>query len=292
MKYLRAHIAIAGLAASMALAPPALAQAHFQVEQSGSGAAPAVMFIPGLASPGEVWDETVSAFGNTIDARIITAAGFGDVPAAGEGAFMAPLVDALVTYLDEEALGGLTLVGHSMGGQIALQIAAARPEAVEQVIIVDSAPFYARLFNPAISAEQAAAFGQGMQAQMASLPREQFLTVSRQGLMIQSISAAGQDRVMGYMEQADQGAVARAMGEVAGTDFSPVLGDVQAEIDVLVAWAEGAPVSASQLQAIYEDQYAGARDAEVHMIHDSRHFIMFDQPDAFQAILRAEILED
>ena len=280
----------AGVAAcALVFSPEAEAQTHFTAERAGDSHAQDVMFIPGLASPGEVWTETVDALGDDIDAHIVTAAGFGDVPTSGDGAFITPLVEDLAAYVDANHIDGLTLVGHSMGAQIALQLAALRPDAVDQVIVVDSAPFYARLFNPAITPEQAAGFGQGMAAQMGSMSRDQFLAVSRQGLMIQSITEEGQARVMSYMERADQSAVARAMGEVAGTDFSPVLGDVDAEIDVLVAWAPGAPVTQDQLRGIYEGQYAAASDAEVHMITDSRHFIMFDQPGRFVEFLRGEL---
>lgn len=285
--YLAASVA----ACALVFSPAAEAQTHFTAERAGDSQAQDVLFIPGLASPGEVWSETIDALGDQVDAHIITAAGFGDVPPSGDGAFIAPLVEDIAAYVDANDLDGVTVVGHSMGAQIALQLAAARPDAVDQVIVVDSAPFYARLFNPAITPEQAAGFGQGMAAQMASMSRDQFLSMSRQGLMIQSITEAGQARVMSYMERADQSAVARAMGEVAGTDFTPVLGEVEAEIDVLVAWAPGAPVTQEQLRGIYEGQYASARDAEVHMITDSRHFIMFDQTERFVDFLRSELDE-
>lgn len=283
--YLAAGVAACALVST----PQAEAQTHFTAERTGDSDAQDVIFIPGLASPGDVWSETVDALGDDIDAHIVTAAGFGDVPPSGDGAFIAPLVEDLAAYLDAHHLSGVTLVGHSMGAQIALKLAAARPDAIDQVIVVDSAPFYARLFNPAITPGQAAGFGQGMAAQMGNMPRDQFLAVSRQGLMIQSISEEGQARVMSYMERADQSAVARAMGEVAGSDFSPVLADVNAEIDVLVAWAPGAPVTQDQLRTVYEGQYAPAADAEVHMITDSRHFIMFDQPARFVEFLRGEL---
>lgn len=263
------------------------AQTRFEVDHAGMAGAPALILIPGLATPGEVWTDTVAELGNSADIYTITAAGFGDVPAVGEGAFIEPLVGELAAYLDSQNLDDVTIVGHSMGGQIALQLAALRPDRVGRVLVVDSAPFFARLFNPAVTVEQAAQYGQGMAMQMAAMPREQYLAMSRQGLAIQSISAEGQARVMGWMERADQSAVARAMGEVAGSDFSPVLPDVDAAVTVLVAWAPGSPLSQDQLRAVYEDQYAGLATVEVHIIRDSRHFIMLDQPAAFMHELTA-----
>lgn len=263
------------------------AQTRFEVERTGVPGAPGIILIPGLGTPGEVWADAVAELGDSVDAHIITAAGFGDVPPAGEGAFLVPLVEALAEYIDAESLSDLTIVGHSLGGQVALQLAASRPERVSHIVIVDSAPFFARLFNPAATPEQAAQYGQMMAGQLAGMPREQYLATTRQGLAIQSISPEGQSRVMGWMERADQGAVARAMGEVAGSDFSPVLPQVGAEVTILVAWAAGSPLSADQLLTVYEGQYAALPDAQVHIIADSRHFIMLDQPAAFLDAVRA-----
>lgn len=274
-------------AISVAITANAHSQEHFEIERAGMDDAAAVVFIPGLATPGEVWADTVAALGDEVDAHILTVAGFGDVPSVGEGAFIAPVVDELTTYLRENGETDVTIVGHSMGAQIALQVAAAQPDLVSDVVVVDSAPFYARLFNPAISAEQAAQYGQGMAAQMSAMPRESFLAMSRQGLSIQSITETGQAQVFAWMERADQAAVARAMGEVMGSDYRPVLSEVAADVTILVAWSEGAPVSADQLRAMYADQYQDLQSHSIAIIADSRHFIMLDQPEAFRAALDA-----
>ena len=285
MRWLLTAIALIALIACIAANSDA--QTRFKVERSGVPGAPALILIPGLATPGEVWTDLVAELGGAADIHTLTAAGFGDVPAVGEGAFLEPLIAELADYLDAGNLDELTIVGHSMGAQIALQLAASRPDRVDRVIVVDSAPFFARLFNPAVTAEQAAQYGQMMAVQMAGLPRDQYLAMSRQGLPIQSISPEGQARVMGWMERADQGAVALAMAEVAGSDFSPVLPGVLAEVTILVAWAEGSPLTAEQLLAVYEAQYAALPDAQVQIIADSRHFIMLDQPGAFLDAVRA-----
>lgn len=278
---------LTAIALAACIAANSDAQTRFEVDHAGLASAPALILIPGLATPGEVWTDTVAELGNSADIYTITAAGFGDVPAVGEGPFLDPLIAELVEYIDSHDLDDLTIVGHSMGGQIALQLAALRPHRVGRVLVVDSAPFFARLFNPTVTVEQAAQFGQGMAAQLAALPRDQFLAFSRQGLPVQSISEAGQAQVFGWMQRADQGAVAQAMGEVAGRDFSPVLPDVTAAVTVLVAWAPGSPLSEEALLGTYEAQYAALPDVQVHIMADSRHFIMLDQPEAFLDALRA-----
>tara|TARA_R110002051_G_scaffold308629_4_gene380691 strand:- start:36376 stop:37251 length:876 start_codon:yes stop_codon:yes gene_type:complete len=278
---------LTAIALAACIAANSDAQTRFEVDHAGMAGAPALILIPGLATPGEVWTDTVAELGNSADIYTITAAGFGDVPAVGEGAFLDPLVAELADYLDSQNLDDVTIVGHSMGGQIALQLAALRPQHVGRVLVVDSAPFFLRLFNPAATPEQAAQYGQMMAAQLAAMPREQFLAMSQQGLAIQSMTPEGQARVMGWIERADQDAVARAMVEVAGTDFTPTLADVRAKVTVLAAWSEGAPMTAEQLLAVYQGQYASLPDVQVHIIADSRHFIMLDQPEAFMRELTA-----
>lgn len=262
-----------------------------EIERAGSSDGRTVVFIPGLATPGEVWDGTAAALGDDIDAHIVTLAGFGDVPAVprGEAGVIGSAVTDLDDWLEAEGLSDVVLVGHSMGAQIALQLAALAPERVGDVVVVDSAPFFARLFNPAITAEQAANYAAGLSGQMAAAPREQFLAMSRQGLRVQSITVEGQAQVFSWMEQADQAVASTAMGEVMGTDYSPVLPQVVSPVTVMFAWSEGSPVSADQLESVYATQYAGLASLDLQRIDGSRHFIMLDQPDVFRAALGAVI---
>ena len=271
--------------------PDRVMSGSVQIERFGSSAGRDVILVPGLATPGEVWADTVAALGDTVDAHVVTLAGFGTVPAAGRGedGVVGSAVADLAAWLAAEPIEDAVLVGHSMGAQIALQLAAQAPDQVSAVVVVDSAPFFARLFNPAITEAQAAAYAAGVSAQMAAAPREQFLAMSRQGLPVQSISPDGQARVMGWMEQADQSIVSQAMGEVMATDFSPVLPQVSVPVTVMFAWSEGSPMSADQLESVYADQYAGLPAANLIRVEGSRHFIMLDQPDVFRSALGAVI---
>jgi len=55
-----------------------------------------------------------------------------------------------------------------------------------------------------------------------------------------------------------------------------------------VLWVHppGAPVTPEQMTEFYRLSYAGAPQATVTRIPESYHFIMFDQPEAFQRELR------
>ena len=285
-------IAMAIFAANLSANSASDAVSRFAVEHRGLSTGRPIIFIPGLATPGTVWNAAAQSFMDNHDLHVITLAGFGDLPAVDPiGPYLELALDALANYLDDERLRDVVLVGHSLGGQIALQLATARPDAVTQVLVIDRAPFYAALFNPAITPEAAREYGTNLATQMAATPPQQFLEFARLGIAVQSISLSGQEQVMGYMSASDQATVAQAMGEVAGSDFRPGLANVRSPVTVLAAWSEGAPYSAKQLLSIYQRQYARLDAVEVHIVTGSRHFIMLDQPDAFVAVL-ARVLAD
>ncbi len=283
-------IVVANLSASEA---EGATGSRFVVERSGVSDGRSVVFIPGVASAGAVWDAAAAGIVGGHDVHIVTLAGFAGVPTVDPiSPYIERAVGALAAYLDEEGLQDIVLVGHSMGAQISLQLAAARPNAVAEVLVVDSAPFFAALFNPTVTPEAAAQYAAQLGLRLAATSREQFLAFARQGIAMQSSTESGQERVMDYMRASDQAAVAQAMSDIAGSDFRPILAQVSAPVTVLAAWSEGAPYSSDQVRAIYENQYVGLADVDVRVIANSRHFIMLDQPDAFASALNGVLTGD
>lgn len=103
-----------------------------------SGEGPAVMFIHGLLGSHRHWEHLVGALDS--DHRVLAPDLFGhgasDKPMGDYslGAHAATLRD-LLDYLD---IDRVTLVGHSLGGGIAMQFCYLFPERVEQLVLVSS----------------------------------------------------------------------------------------------------------------------------------------------------------
>src|SRR3546814_12890155 len=81
--------------------------------------------------------------------HLVQVAGFAGTPAGGNasGKVVAPVAAEIARYIDEANLRTPALIGHSMGGTLAMMIAARHPAAVGRVMGVDMLPAPAGLLG-------------------------------------------------------------------------------------------------------------------------------------------------
>ena len=110
-----------------------------------SGTGPAVVFLHGLGASMYAWRKNlgpIAAAGYRVVAFDNRGFGFSDKPASGYD--NASYVRLVVTLLDSLHLPDAVLVGHSMGGAIAAQVAIEHPERVRGLVLIGSAGLGAR----------------------------------------------------------------------------------------------------------------------------------------------------
>ncbi|TFI57695.1 alpha/beta hydrolase [Sphingomonas parva] len=275
------------IAALLALTVVARAEAAppFAVTVEGKG--PDVILIPGLASSQHVWDATAKDLAGRYRLHRVTLAGFAGTRApeapAAEGAVVAPFVEALSVYIEANGLKAPAVIGHSLGGEAALMLAARHPAQVGRVLVVDALPFYTLLMNPAATVEsakpQAAAMRDGLLRQAPEQARPmQEAVIARMAKTEAARPALVEDGLA-----SDRKVVAAAVYELMTTDLRPELGRIAAPLTVLYAWdpAYGAPAEA--FDTLFRGAYAAAPRARLERVDGSFHFIMLDQPQAFRA---------
>ena len=153
----------------VALAAPAdnpAAHPAFTVQVVGRGQP--LLLIPGLTCPGAVWDEAVARYRQHYQCHVVSLAGFGGALSAATLAdpLLPAVRDQLLAYISTQQLNRPAVVGHSLGGFLALALSIARPDAIGPLVIVDSLPFLAAVQNPAATVATATPAAAGMRQQM------------------------------------------------------------------------------------------------------------------------------
>lgn len=274
--------AIATLIASLCIASAQAASPSVQVVGEGRP----VLMIHGLASGAEVWSATCAALQPAVQCHLVQLPGMAGSPAAKGDAYLERQAAALQAYLSERKLTQVDIVGHSLGGNLALMLAAKEPQRVARVAIVDSLPFLAALRNPAATPEQARQMAEGMRAGLSQGP----LPEAQQRMMAQGMtrSAEGVETIVRWGQASDPSTVAQAMVEIWGGDFRPLLSQIQQPVAVYGSWAayERMGATLASTQGVFERQYAGLKDLRIRMSAKGYHFLMWDDKEWLVSELR------
>lgn len=248
-----------------------------------------MLLIPGLNCPGAVWNDAVAHYQQRYQCHIISLAGFGGTaPVAMAGPLLPAVRDQLLAYIKTQKLNKPVVVGHSLGGFLALALSVAQPEAIGPLVIVDSLPFLAAVQNPAATAETMRPTAEKMrrQAKQGHLPA----AAQRQMVAGMATDTARQTQIARWGMASDPATTAQAMYDMYTTDLRPDIGRMQQPVLVLGAWAAYAPMGATKesTRAVFAQQYARLPQVRIELSEAGRHFLMYDdtawllaQADAF-----------
>ena len=104
------------------------------------GQGPSLVLLHGLGSSIYSWSDVFDGFARRHDVVAIDLPGFGLSDQPQDLAF-ARLPRALLGLMDRLRLERASLVGNSLGGAVAVVVAAERPERVERLVLIDAAGF-------------------------------------------------------------------------------------------------------------------------------------------------------
>ena len=218
----------------------------------------------------------------------MTLAGFDGRPAAA-GDPMRAALEALRALVFEEKLGKPVVIGHSLGGMLGLQLAAAYPDLVGGVVTVDGLPVFPTTEN--VPAAQRSALGERMRAQFADVTQAEFeaqqLAYMRRVGVIDDARAV---RAAARSARSDPRAVGSYAQAAMTLDLRSDLPAIRVPVLAIASYyaSDYAAVGISEdaKRAYYASLLRGVPELEVVTIAPARHFVMLDQPDALVAALR------
>jgi pimeloyl-ACP methyl ester carboxylesterase len=237
-----------------------------------SGTGRPVIQIPGLGCSGDVWTETIAhlASKGAVQTHVIDVAGFGGRPAI-DVPLNATVRTELARYIRDRKLDHPVIIGHSMGGFLALWLAASEPDLVGPTVVVDAAPALGINTDPQVASQLADMWRTSSDSEFAQETRDFYGGMANNAQRLAPVIAeAG---------RSDRRAFADAFVELFSTDLRADMRHVRAP--VLVVLAETSPVDEIKSQTDPIPHH------EVVVLAGTKHFVFFDDPAAFYRVVDA-----
>ena len=241
-----------------------------RITKSGHGAP--ILFLPGFITPGSVWDETVKNLKGNYESHLVSYAGFN-----GIAPIPMPWYDAirkeLIAYVKINKLTHLKLIGHSMGGNLAAELAAELGSTVDHVIIVDALACMREVMMPGVPVE-AFQYESSYNQQMLASTNEAFQQTAFMMAQGMSANAEKHEVLKNWILEADRKTYVYGYTDLLKVDVRPSLANIKVPVLIL-----GAPFPTKEIVTpAFEKQYATLTNKTIEIAPAGRHFIMFDQP--------------
>jgi 3-oxoadipate enol-lactonase len=246
---------------------------HLFCEISGQG--PPILFIHGLGSSARDWELQVASFSDQYQVVTFDVRGHGqsDKP---PGPYGIPLFATDTAELIR-ALGiaPVHVVGISMGGMIAFQLAVSYPDLIRSMVIVNSGPeLILRTFGERLQALQRLLVVRlfGMRKTGEILSKRLFPKPEQVELRQMLVERWAENDVRAYSDAA-RGLLGWSVVDHLNTIECPTL--------VIAAEYDYTPI------ALKEAYVASLPQAELVVVEDSRHATPVEQPERFNQVLMA-----
>jgi pimeloyl-ACP methyl ester carboxylesterase len=283
----QSHATPAAPIAAVAQAKAATTQmAHISIVTMGSGSP--VILIPGLSSPRAVYDGVANELAKGHQVHVVQVNGF---DGGDPGANLAPgILDGIVADLDgyiaKNKLQEAAVVGHSMGGLVALMLAKAHPVDVSKLMIVDSLPYIGDIFVPGAAVAQIEPQAKAMRdQQVASYGKPASEAVATATANRLALKPGSRALAAAWFKTADPRVSGQAMYEDMTTDLRPDMAKIATPITLVYPYSDALPKE--RADAFYRAAYAKAPDVSFVAVGDSAHFVMLDQPETFMKEVQA-----
>jgi pimeloyl-ACP methyl ester carboxylesterase len=212
------------------------------------GEGPPLALLHGLSGSGRWWGRNIVALARQFRVYLVDLLGFGR--SRGQRFALAEAAQGVLEWMDYLRLEQVSLIGHSMGGYIAIDLAARYPRRIHKIVLVDALalPMDRSTLRSAV----------GLAHALRYMPFN-FLPV-----------------LVSDALQAGPGTLLRAGREVLAADISDALERIQAPS--LVIWGENDTLLPVQLGELLHRRLPGS---QFHLIKHAGHNPMWDRPEQF-----------
>ncbi len=239
----------------------------FQIEKIGKGKQ-AIIFIPGFASSGEVWEETTTKFEKKFTCYVLTMAGFAGVKPQSNPSFN-QWSEQIMDFIKKEKINQPIVIGHSMGGGLALDIASKYPKLIKKIIVVDALPCLMALTNPSFTPKKENDCS-AIVKQITSIPDEQFYQMQKANIPTLVANKNMQDKVVEWSITSDRETFATMYCDFMNVDLREKIKSIECPTLVLLE------SHFKNYKIQIAKQYKQLKKVNLQYANKGLHFIMYD----------------
>ncbi|RKR10672.1 pimeloyl-ACP methyl ester carboxylesterase [Flavobacterium sp. 90] len=245
-------------------------QYPFEVVKTGKGKK-AIVFIPGFASSGDVWKETKVNFEKDYACYTLTMAGFAGVKPQGNATFK-NWENEIANYIKDNKIEKPIVIGHSMGGGLALAIAADYPDLISEIIVVDALPCLGALMDPSFKSKENNDCSP-MVTQMTAMNDAQFYDMQKKMAPRLLADTTKLEMLVDWSVKSDRKTFAEMYCDFSNTDLRDKIATIKCPSLILL---ESYFIN---LKPAIETQYKNLKTAKFEYANKGLHFIMYDDTE-------------
>jgi pimeloyl-ACP methyl ester carboxylesterase len=236
-----------------------------------------VVFLHGLGAAGWVWDAQVNALSATCEVHVLELPGHGQSPYVS-GLTVHGMAEGLGQYLTNHQVARPIIVGHSLGGMIALDYAVNHPNDLRGLVLVDNLPV------PVADTRQIEEVRSAFETNFDQTVREFYARGN-------SKNPQTAQRIVEQALKTNPAAFQDVFRDLQTVDLRPRLSAVRVPLLVFYQPEEDLKRVEANFRSP-ENGYGSLPNVTFDVVLDSGHFIMLDAPDRVSEALLGYIRAD
>ncbi len=254
-----------------------------KVEVVGKG--PDIIFLPGFACPGDVWDDLVSELSKTNTCHIVSYAGFNGIEAI-EDRWLASIKSSLEKYILDKKIRP-SLIGHSLGGSIGFWLCIEKNVDIERIISVDGLASVGALMIPNFSSDMIS-YDSPQNQQMLNMPNESFKEMTNQMSKSMVLDTSYHELISKWMMNSDRKTYVNGYTDLLKLDLRADLNKINVPVSIIAAVY---PFGKEMVAETYKSQFQQLDKYDIFFAEKSAHFIMLDEPKWLEEIIKSIVGE-
>ncbi|MEO8446140.1 MAG: alpha/beta hydrolase [bacterium] len=240
------------------------------VKISGTGSR-SIIFIPGFSCSGEVWDETVNYFEKDFKCYVLTMPGFAGVKPESSPVFK-NWVTYIAEYIKENDIDKPIVIGHSIGGGMAMLLAASYPKLVSRIVVVDALPCMSAVSDSTFKAKEIPDCSESID-RYKKMSDDEFYAIQKTSMKYLMADTVNSEKVIQWGFDSDRNTLGTIFCQFLNTDLRDTIENIQCPTLVLLE------PNFKYAEKMVTSQYSKLKGAQLVYGTKGLHFIMYDDKD-------------